>query len=99
MPLNYNLLRRYARGVGREQLSSPAAGLEFYVMVSSVHCTRMLLTAAQLRNLSVEMDRAAGDVMIWQYGAAVALNYVCVLHEGDEGVARVIVANRYVFAL
>lgn len=45
------------------------------------------------------MDGIAGDVMVWQYGAAVALNYVCVLHGGDEDVARVIVAARYVLAL
>ena len=45
----------------------------------------------------MELDRAARDVMRWQYGAAVALNYVCILHEGDESVAWVVVAARYVF--
>ena len=45
MSMNYNLLRRYARGFRQEQLESPAAGLQFYAMVSSIHCTRMLLMA------------------------------------------------------
>ena len=56
----------------------------------------ILLTIFQLRDISLELDRASGDVMRWQYGAAVALNYVCILHEGDESVARVVVAARYV---
>ena len=96
MPFNYNRLRRYARGAGREQLENPAASLEFYVMVSSNLCTRSLLTAAQLRAISLELDRAGGAAMVWQYGAAEALNYVCVLHHGDEDVARVVVAARCV---
>lgn len=33
--------------------------------------------------------------MRWQYGAAVALNYVCVLHGGDESVAWIVVDARY----
>ena len=44
----------------------------------------------------MELDRAAGDVVIWQYGAAVALNSICKLHGGDEGAARVVVAARCV---
>ena len=99
MPSNYDLLRRYARGIGREQVESPAAGLEFYAMVSSVWYKCSLLIVEKLRAISLEQDRVEGDVMRWQYGAAEALHYVCVLHAGDEGVARVVVVARYVLWL
>lgn len=99
MPFNYNTLQRYARGDDQEQEVSPAADLQFHDLVSYVQYTRMLLTAMQLRGISLELDRAAGSVMIWQYGAAVALNYVCVLHGGDEGAARLVVAARCVLHL
>ena len=95
MPFNYQLLRRYARGIRREQVESPAAGLEFYAMVSTVQYECSLLMVEKLRAISLEQDRE-GDVMRWQYGAAEALSYVCVLHAGDEGVARVVVVARYV---
>ena len=96
MPMNYNLLRGYARGRGQEQLENPAAALEYYGLVSTVRYTRSALTAGQLRAISLELDSTAGDVMRWQYGAAEALNYVCVLHGGSEEVARVVVASRCV---
>lgn len=96
MPFNYNTLRRYARGEDAEEQASPAADLEFYDLVSYVPCTRTPLTTAQLRGISLELDRVAGDVMIWQYGAARALNYICVLHRGNEGAAWVVVAARCV---
>ena len=96
MPFNYSTLERYAQGDDEEQGESPAARLRFYDMVSYVKCTRMPLTAVQLREISLELDRAAGDVMVWQYGAAVALNKICMLHRGDEGAARLVVAARCV---
>ena len=99
MPSNYDLLRRYARGIGREQVESPAAGLEFYAMVSTVGYKCSLLMVEKLRAISLEQDRVVGDVMRWQYGAAEALHYICVLHGGDEDVARVVVAARYVLSL
>ena len=43
MPFNYDLLRQYARGEGLEQEDSPAAGMEYYVMVSNSQYTRLLL--------------------------------------------------------
>ena len=53
-----------------------------------------MLMSVQLQAISLELDRNAGDVMRWQYGAAEALNFVCVLHGGDEDAARVVVAGR-----
>ena len=88
MPSHYDLLRRYARGIGREQVESPAAGLEFYAMVSTVGYKCSLLMVEKLRAISLEQDRVVGDVMRWQYGAAEALHYICVLHGGDEDVER-----------
>ena len=96
MPARYDSLRYYARGGDQEQAESPAAGLQFYAMVSNKCHMRVLLTVPQLRDISLELDRDYGDVMRWQYGAAEALNFICVLHGGDEGVARVVVASRYV---
>ena len=98
MPDNYRLLQRYARGEGLEQLDNPAAELQYYGMVSSSRYNVAMLMVAQLQAISLELDRDAGDVMQWQYGAAEALNFVCVLHGGDEGAARVIVAARCVLA-
>ena len=37
--------------------------------------------------------------MVWQYGAAEALNYICVLHGGDERAAWTIVAARWVVTM
>ena len=48
-----------------------------------------------MRQISRELDGEEGDVMVWQYGAAEALNYICVLHGGDERVAWTIVSARY----
>lgn len=99
MPLDYDSLQHYVLEDGREEIESAAVNLEYYVMVSSCCYIRLLLTRSQLRDMSLELDRAAGDVMIWQYGAAEALNYICILHGGDEEVARVVVAARYVVVL
>ena len=96
MSANYDLIRHYGRGGDQEQAESPAAGLQFYAMVSTKCRTRTLLTVSQLREISLELDREVGDIMRWQYGAAEALNFICVLHEGDEGVARIVVTSRYV---
>ena len=60
---------------------------------------RLLLTGDKLREICRQVDRAEGDTMVWQYGAAVALNYICVLHGGDEGVAWTIVVARYVLRM
>ena len=99
MPFNYDLLRQYARGVGQEQREDPAADLAFYEMVSIACYMCSLLMVGKLRDISLEQDRVAGDVVRWQYGAVEALSYVCVLHGGNEGVARVVVAARYVLSL
>ena len=68
--------------------------MQFYGMVSTCRYTFAVLTTVQLRAISLELDRECGDVMRWQYGAAEALNFVCVLHGGDEDAARVVVAGR-----